>query len=302
MRSLARFVLFVAGCAWFAAAASPALCLGARWLADRTSWEVASYLAGHPFHRYFNRCLQAALLLGVWPLLKGTGFGSARALGLRGPGFARGVALGLATGVGALALYVALLLALGGARLRDTPPFERLGGILAGVALTAAVVSVLEEAFFRGYMFQLFRREAGRGLAYAAQVLVFPPIHFLKPADASALGPVDAWSGFRMLGAAFGHLGQFPAVAGGLAVLAAIAWMLCRALEREGNLGLPIGMHAGWIVALQLASQFLQPGTAVAGWPNWILGGGNLSHGALAVAPLAAQALALGLFRARRAG
>lgn len=300
MRSLARFLLFLGGCVLFAAIVSPALWHGARSFADLTSWELAEKLARHPFHRYFNRCLQIAILLSFWPLLRATGFASARALGLRGSGAVRGVLLGAATSLGVFALYVGVLLALGWARVRDTPPVERLGGILAAAALAAVVVSLLEEAFFRGYVFQLFRREGGRALAYGVQLIFFPVIHFLKPPNAAALGPVDAWSGFRMLGAACEGLARPEAIAGGLAVLAVLAWMLCRALERERTLGLPIGMHAGWIVALMLASEFLQPGAAVARWPNWLLGGGNLSHGALALAPLAAQARLLGLFGARQ--
>lgn len=296
MRSLARLILFLAVCVLFAAVAAPGLHLAVRWLAGHTSWELVDRLARHPFHRYFNRCLQAALILGIWPFLRSIGFASTRALGLRGPGAVRGLLLGLATSLGVLALYVGLLLALGWERPRDTPPVERMGGLLAGLALTAALVAVLEEAFFRGCIFQLFRRETGRFAAYAAQVLFFPAIHFVKPVDASALGPVDVWSGFRMVGASLGHLSHLGAIAGGLAVLAAIAWMLCRAFEREGTLWLPIGMHAGWIVVLQLSSEFLQQGAAIAAWPNWLLGGGNLSHGALALLPLAAQALLLGLF------
>lgn len=295
MRSLARFVLFFAGCVLFAAVASPALCLGMRWIAAHTSWEFAGYLARHPFHRYFNRCLQAAVIVGIWPLLRASGFASARALGLRGPAAARGFLLGLATSLGVLALYAVLLLAFGWERVRDTPPVERLGGILAGVALTAALVALFEEVFFRGYLFQMCRREGGAFLAWAVQLLFFPALHFAKPPNAAALGPVDAWSGFRMLGASLGCFAHPGEIVGGLVVLAALAWMLCRALERQGNLWMPIGMHAGWIVVLQLSSVFLQQGAA-SSWPNWVLGGGNLSHGALALVPLAAQAALLGLF------
>ena len=295
MRSLARFVLFFAGCVLFAAVASPGLCLGARWLADHTTWEFADYLARHPFHRYFNRCLQGALLLGIWPLLRASGFASLRALGLRGPGVTRDIFLGLATSLGVLVLYVGLLLAFGWERVRDTPPVERLGGILAGVVLTAVLVAFLEEGFLRGYLFQMCRREGGGFFAYALQILIFPVLHFVKPPNAAALGPVDAWSGFHMLGTSLGHFTHPSGIVGGLIVLAAIAWMLCRALVCRGNLWMPIGMHAGWIIVLQLSSEFLQQGVAASSWPGWVLGGGNLSHGVLALVPLAVQAILLGL-------
>ncbi|NUN94268.1 MAG: CPBP family intramembrane metalloprotease [Verrucomicrobiae bacterium] len=296
MRPLASFILFLAGCLIFAALAAPAVFLGVHWLADRTSWEIADYCARHPFSRYFNRCLQAAMLLSIWPLLRATGFASARALALRGPNAARDLLLGAATSVGTLALYISLLLAFGGARLRDTPPFERLGGILTAALLSAALVALFEEIFFRGYAYQLFRREGGRALAYAVQLTLFPLVHFLKPPRPPSEMAVDALSGFRMIGASFGGLERADAVAGGFIVLVAVAWMLCRALERRGTLWLAIGMHAGWILPQLIASEFLQPGAAVAQWPNWILGGGNLAHGALVLLPLAVQARILGLF------
>lgn len=299
MRALARFLLYLAGCLIFAAAAAPALYLGVQWLAERTSWEIAAYCARHSFPRYFNRCLQATILLGLWPLLRTTGFASARALGLRRTGMTRDLLLGVTTSVGVFALYLGLLLAFGGVRLRDTPPVERLGGLLGAIFFSAALVAFFEEVFFRGYVYQLFRREGGRAFAYVVQLTFFPLVHFLKPPRSASEMAVDAGSGFRMLGAAFGGLDRGEAVVGGFLVLAAIAWMLCRALEQRGTLWLAVGMHAGWILPQLLSSEFLQPGAAVARWPGWILGGGNLAHGALVLLPLAVQARFLGLWRTR---
>lgn len=122
-----------------------------------------------------------------------------------------------------------------------------LNGFLVGVG-----VGFLEELFFRGWLLAELR--IGYGLRRAAWIssLIFALVHFLKPLNAI----LASWP-------------QFP----GLWLL---GMLLVQAKQlRQGRLGLPIGLHGGWvcgITVVNIAGFIVYPQTV----PKWITGiGGN---------------------------
>src|SRR3989338_1729340 len=83
MSNLVRFILFLLGCAILAAILTPWIYMGVHGMSESLQWPWLKALAKYPFHRYFNRVFQIAILLGIWSLLKNSGLFSLSALGLR---------------------------------------------------------------------------------------------------------------------------------------------------------------------------------------------------------------------------
>jgi membrane protease YdiL (CAAX protease family) len=290
MGNLGRFTIFFLGCALLAATLSPWVYLGMQSFAAATNWSWVTELARHPFHRYFNRVLQISLLLGIWGLLRRTGFLSLKALGLSAQKpFSLGLC-GFLFSIIFLGGYCVFLLIMGW---QETKPPAEISVYFTrglGILLTALVVSLMEEIFCRGYFYQLCKKQMSRTAALAIQLFFFSLLHFFKPTKVEDLTSIDWSSGFRVLGMAFKQFGQFSEIAGEVVILMLVAWILCWALERTGNLYLSIGLHAGWIFALQFNSAFT---TYTAGWATWILGGGDLKRGFVALIPLILQFLVL---------
>ncbi len=296
MRPFPRFLVFFLGCLAMAVVLAPPVYLLVQSAAARSDATWLHYLASHPFHRYFNRILQISLLASVWWLFKGSGFNTLASLGLRGPRPWRCLGIGAASSFAVMALYTAALFLGGWQQPRAMPGAEQWGLLILRLGFTAAFVATLEELFFRGYLYGMCSREFGRALALALNLILFPILHYFKPPHADVLESVDALSGLRLLGMGFQRLADPAEIAGGLLVLVAITWMLCHAMDRSRGIHLSIGLHAGWILALQMNSELT---TLSSSWPTWVLGGGDLSQGALALVPLGIQALFLHFWLAR---
>lgn len=290
MGPLPRFWIFFVGCALAAAVLSPWVYLGTRWAAAAWDWGWLQYLAAHPFHRFFNRVLQAGLLLGIWPLLRSSGFNSLAALGLRSRRPLRLWLTGLGLGLLAMGGYLLVIVGSGLQKWTGLSAQQNGSGIIVKIAATALLVGVFEEIFFRGYFYQLSTREMGRKRALALNMVFFSILHYIKPSRAEELRNVDWASGFQMIAMGFHRFSQPSEIMGGLLVLMAAAWFLCWSFDRTTSLYLPIGLHAGWIAALQGAAEITRGSSSL---PKWFLGGGDLSQGLLVLAPLAVQVLVL---------
>jgi membrane protease YdiL (CAAX protease family) len=292
VKNLSRFFLFFLFCALVAAVMSPWIYLLIQEAAKlwNGTW-VWTYLAKHSFHRYFTRVLQVSLVLGIFGLLKKSGFRNFRDLGFKRENCFKYLITGIASSVLILGCFLLTLHLLGIGWQSKTPP-ENVDWIvlLPKIALTATVVSILEEIFFRGYFFQLSKRAMGYARAVMLNALFFSLLHYVKPSTPNGFGPVDWKSGFAMLGLAFQRFLDPSAILPGLLVLMLIAWILCWAFEKTGSLSLAIGCHAGWILVQQFASALP---TSASSFPTWILGGGNLSQGMLVMLPLTLQFLLL---------
>jgi len=290
VQPLVRFWVFFLTCALFAAVLSPWIYLGIQWSAITWGWGWLKYLAGHPFHRYFNRVLQLSIVIGILGLLKRTGFSSFHAFGFQANRPFYLILLGFGSSLVFLGGYALMIFELGWQRAVRVMPGGGWMGIGEKIFFSAVMVGFLEETFFRGYFYQLCRREIGYIRALAFNAVFFSLVHYLKPPRLEDLRAVDWSSGFQMLGIALQRFADFGEMASGLLVLMWVAVVLCWTLERTSSLYLAIGLHAGWIVALQWNSELAHDAT---GWPTWVLGGGNLSQGIVSLIPLILQFLVL---------
>lgn len=288
MRYLPRFGIFFLACIFLAVVLTPWIYLGVQWSAHTLGWSCLEYLARHPFHRYFSRVLQVSILIGILRSLKWFGFTSFHAVGLSANRPFRFIWIGLIFSVIAFGGYEWALLRLGLHQAIGEPKsWFYLGW---KIFFTGILIGFLEEVFFRGYLYRLCQQEVGQIWALILNAILFSVPHYVRPPRAEDLREVDWSSGFQILLIAWQRFSHPLQILSGLLILMAVAWMLCWTFDRTTNLYLGIGLHAGWIMMLQLSSEFARDNS---GWPAWILGGGNLRDGVLALIPLLLQFLVL---------
>lgn len=121
--------------------------------------------------------------------------------------------------------------------------------ILAAVIIPAVVM----EIFFRGIVMGVFLRSMrpafalGLSAAFFAIVLSLIPSAGLNVADPEAAG-----IGFELLGKSIVRFGDWKIIVTTLAPLLMLGGVLGHARLRTTSLGLPIGLHLGWLTAKEL--------------------------------------------------
>jgi len=244
------------------------------WLAQGLAHLIpaAHSLAEHPFHRYEHRALLLCAVLGLRPFLRALGVRSWADLGLSGrPGKAGRVVGGVALSVGALALAAVVALLAGARAVNTDIGFEALGGRLAGVALTAVVVSVLEEVLFRGGLFGGLRQADRWKRALVVSSLLYALLHFFGSPPSPET--VTWTSGLALLPgmlSGFVDLGRLVPDFFNIFVVGAL---LAVAYHRTGDLYYSMGMHAGLIFAASAYGTLTVPvpGVHLAYWGSGIL-------------------------------
>lgn len=144
-----------------------------------------------------------------------------------------------------------------------------LTGIIKGLA-TGLVVALVEEIFFRGYLYSAIERESGRTLAIVLPSVLYASVHFL---DGRLRVPADQihWSsGFAVFASMFDAYAQPATIIDSFFSLFAVGILLAIARARTRGIGLCIGMHAAWVCALyccEVTTQFNPQSPA-----QWLVG------------------------------
>lgn len=241
------------------------------------AWGLTDWLAGFPFHRVLSRCLQVSLIVLLWPAARWIGLRRLSSLGLRpNPIGTRDAVAGLVFGIFGVALVSMAALILGFFSWRASPDFGALGRIV----LTAGAVSLVEEAVFRGVVLGVCLWNLRPAMAVIVSSLLFAVVHFLKPAKMAIAADAVGWSsGFAGLLSFLGALPATVVLVLGMASLIAAGCLLGLATVRTRSLWLAIGLHAGWVFAVQTSNLFLQPTGASDAFLPWI--GPSLVSGAV---------------------
>ena len=272
--------------------------LGGALLAPWLFWGVQSLaahlpgfqkLADHPFHRYVNRSLLGLALIGLWPLLRSLGVCACRDVGLVKPaGQGRNLSCGFALGFVSLAGVAVVVLMAGARELNSGVSAGRLIEKVSGVALTAAVVSVLEEILFRGAIFGALRKTFRGPTAVVISSAIYALVHFFSRPPSPA--EIHWTSGLALLPTMLSGFVEVEQVVPGFFNLTLAGALLALAYQHTGNLYFSIGLHAGWIFWLKFYG-FL---TRDAGNANaWFCGTSKLIDGWLALIVLASVSLLL---------
>jgi membrane protease YdiL (CAAX protease family) len=114
--------------------------------------------------------------------------------------------------------------------------------------LAAISVPLIEETFFRGIILGILLRTGRKLLSIVAVSALFGAVHFLKGSEWEP--PIVTWtSGFQSIGDAFAGFGDPMMLLSAFATLFVIGCILADARVLTRSLWLPIGLHAGWILA-----------------------------------------------------
>ena len=136
---------------------------------------------------------------------------------------------------------------------------------VARAVLTAASVALIEETWFRGALHGAVERAAGRLAAVFGVAVLYALVHFVRPDNAvpaSELGPL---AGFDALAGSFDRLSR-AGIEDSLFALLGAGVLLGVLRARTGRVAECIGMHAGWVLLIQVTSKSsdLVPEVAVA--------------------------------------
>ena len=206
------------------------------------------------FQQFFNRSVLIAAVVLLFPLIRWLKLPGWGALGIE-PDTRRWhhLAGGFLAAFLCIMVLGALLLQMGVYRMKGELPW----GALGKIALTATVVSVIEELLFRGALLGLMRKALVWPWALLLNSGLFAIVHFLEPRE-GVIGPGDVrwWSGFRLLGEAFWQFQEPVLLLAGFSTLTLVGWILGWVTLKTRSLWVAIGLHAGWVFATMGFSKF----------------------------------------------
>ncbi len=148
--------------------------------------------------------------------------------------------------------------------------------------LAGFIVAVIEECFFRGFIFQSLLRDSSVALSLLLTNVFYSGVHFLKPHSLPAVEVLNLASSIKGLPLFFQPLWQnwmelWPAFTG----LFLVGMVLSLAYLRTRSLALSIGLHAGWIVAIKTTSLTTDVARLGSLWVNGEVIGHPLTWGVL---------------------
>ena len=130
-------------------------------------------------------------------------------------------------------------------------------GKLGKALLAAFLVGLIEELFFRVVLLAFFLRKYGFWIAATFSSAIYAIVHFIKPDKSWEYPGLGLFVGIDYLWAVALKLFEsdiFMAVAG----LYLVGMVLCLVIHKTSSLALVIGLHAGWIIAVKMASAMTQ--------------------------------------------
>ena len=206
---------------------------------------VFPFLAKYNFDTFFHRAILIAAVLLLWPLLLVSNVRGWADLGLApNPHWGRDAGCGVLLSVIPLLFCGALLIALHVYSIRQVFVWPKFGKVV----LAAISVPFIEETFFRGIVLGILLRTGRKLLSVVAVSALFAAVHFLKGSEWERA--IVTWtSGFHSIGDAFAGFGDPVMVLSAFATLFLIGCILADARVLTRSLWLPIGLHAGWILA-----------------------------------------------------
>ena len=227
--------------------------------------------ATYPFHRIFDRSVMIIAFAGLWPLLRAIGIRSWSDLGYAGTrGWAQHVVGGWALGIVSFVSIVAILVAMGSRSVHLDRPAGQFAAAAFHFLLAGIAIALIEETLFRGALQGALQRGMPAVFAVVVSSVVYSALHFLKPNSVNIpTNQVEWYSGFSCL---VGVVSQSYAQRDILVAFVSLFLAGCvlgLAYSRTGALYLPIGLHAGWVLANESARWLGARGTTehIVAWP-----------------------------------
>ncbi|MGA1191103.1 MAG: type II CAAX prenyl endopeptidase Rce1 family protein [Bdellovibrionota bacterium] len=153
-----------------------------------------------------------------------------------------------------LSLSVVPLLVAGGTLQWSENSFGQVALRLLKVAPAALLISIIEEVFFRFFLFRSLRQYLSFGVAAVLTSTFYSVVHFIQPVKTWEFTNLEFSTGFTYLGLLIGRLaepGFVPAAFG----LFLVGLVLCATIERTRSLLPVIGLHAGWVATVKVVGK-----------------------------------------------
>lgn len=243
MKPLLKILAYLGGVIFLGALLAPPLFWVGHWLAAQG---IMPFLAETELGKFFNRAVLVAAVVLLWPTMRWTGLRGFNDLGLeRDTRRGRHLTVGFLAAFVLMVLLGACLLAIGVYKLKAQVPW----GAFGKIATTSIVVSLLEEALFRGAILGLLKKTLRTWPAIFFTSALFSVVHFLSPPD-QPLRPesVEWFSGFQLVPQAFWQFSEPMLVLAGFTTLFCVGWILAYATVKTRSLWMAIGLHSGWIL------------------------------------------------------
>ncbi len=282
MKDAARLLAYFAATILFGALAAPFLFWAAQSLAGNGIFPA---LSKFEFESFFHRALMLGALAFLWPFLRWLQIKRPRDLGLeRNPRWLRDLLIGFLLSSLPVILCEIFLIQRGLYSARAGFSWIEILPLIG----TAVIVPLIEEALFRGLFLGVFLRGLRPWPANLLGAAIFSIVHFLK-APVQTTTTVRWFSVFVSLSHSFDQFREPMLVLGGFSTLFVIGITLGYARLGTRSLWLPIGLHAGWILASEAFGKMARREIVVLPWI-----GRNLLVG---LVPLAICLLTLVLLR-----
>jgi membrane protease YdiL (CAAX protease family) len=146
-------------------------------------------------------------------------------------------------------------------------------------------VGIIEELLFRGLLLGLWLRTYSVRTAWIGSSVMFSVTHFLSPPDGMVIADPQAWyAGFEILGGTLGHFANPLFFVTDFTMLTLTGLLLGWCRIRTFSLWLPIGLHAGLVLALKTISM-VRGMNIESPLPRWVIGN-DMKSGLLPLAAL----------------
>lgn len=193
------------------------------------------------------------------------------------------LASGLLIGSGSLVALALVLEACGAAVPRETG--FSVTKFFSRAFVPALGVGIIEELLFRGLLLGLWLRTYSVRTAWIGSSVMFSVAHFLSPPDGMVIADPRAWyAGFEILGGTLGHFANPLFFVTDFTTLTLIGLLLGWCRIRTFSLWLPIGLHAGLVLALKTISM-VRGMNIESPLPQWLIGN-DLKSGLMPLAAL----------------
>jgi membrane protease YdiL (CAAX protease family) len=222
----------------------------------------------YPFDRVMRRVVLVVTVLLFYAARKKLDIVSLASIGMRrGAGWGSLLRRGWVLGVCSLSLMLCVMALFGSRRLdiSFSGPGDLARHLLAAF-ISGAVVGLIEEPFFRGFILQSLFKDMRRYTAVVVMSLFFAIVHFFNASDMPVLHGFHPLLGFKALVYFFQPLLSPAEVLPGFIGLFLVGIVLAYAYVRTGSLYLSIGLHAGWVFGIKAESLFFDRINSVAPW------------------------------------
>jgi membrane protease YdiL (CAAX protease family) len=249
-----------------------------------------------PFPRIFDRVVMIALalVLILWAQ-------NLRVVSLLRTGFARPVANFAFTARGLLvAVGVMVVLFLLASAMAGFPSAGHAARLLPRFALSAVVIALVEEAFFRAFLFGGMEGDFGSTGALIVSSAIYALAHLVRAPARLYVTTLDLSAGVRTLGLSFSQLSAPLSALPTLIGLFLLGVVLAEAFILTGTVWFSVGLHAGFVIGAKLWAKMM---VTRRGLPGWLAGWGRqplISGAAAWVAALAVLLLLRALAGTRR--